>query len=114
HCGYPESGVLERTAALTSIGEDILKEAVEHERAGGDLVRDPQAGPAGSEPWLYLKPLFLAELGAARTLRKLCEGPHPLPAIDTEAALIWVEKKMGLELARTQRDAIAQAATCKL
>src|SRR5205085_10961785 len=41
-------------------------------------------------------------------------GRHPLPAIDTESALGWVEKKMGLELAATQRDAIRQAVTQKL
>ena len=38
----------------------------------------------------------------------------PSPAIDTAAALDWVEKKMGLELADTQRDAIRQAATRKV
>ena len=69
------------------------------------MVREP----GGEEPWLYLKPLFMAELGVARSIRKLREGRHPLPAIDIEAALDWVEKKMGLQLAVTQRDAIRAA-----
>jgi exodeoxyribonuclease V alpha subunit len=63
---------------------------------------------------LYLKPLFLAELGVARALRGLREGNHPLPAIDADTALSWVEKKMGLELAPTQRDAVRRAATSKV
>jgi exodeoxyribonuclease V alpha subunit len=37
-----------------------------------------------------------------------------LPAIDIESALSWVEKKIGLELAPTQREAIRQAASRKL
>jgi exodeoxyribonuclease V alpha subunit len=83
---------------------------VELERNAGDLVREP----GGEEPWLYLKPLFLAELGLARCLHRLREGDHPLPALDVDAALQWVEKRMGLELAATQRDAIAQATRQKV
>jgi exodeoxyribonuclease V alpha subunit len=52
----------------------------------------------------------------ARTLRSLCGGahPHPLPKIDTAAALQWVEKKMGVELAPAQRDAIQKATEQKV
>jgi exodeoxyribonuclease V alpha subunit len=110
HVGYPEAGVVEQTAKLTEISTDIVTGAVEHERSAGELVREP----GGEEPWLYLKPLFLAEIGVARTLQNLREGPHPLPAIDTESALRWVEKKIGLELAQTQRDAICQSTTRKV
>jgi exodeoxyribonuclease V alpha subunit len=114
HCGFPEPGVVERTLALTGIAPDIVRAAVEQERAEGDLVREPHAEPEGSEPWLYLKPLFLAESGVARGLRSLMEGAHPLPALDVAAALRWVETKMGLKLAPAQRDAIQRATTCKV
>jgi exodeoxyribonuclease V alpha subunit len=110
HCGFPEAGVIDRTAALTGIDPAVVAAAVEHERAEGNLVREPDF----EEPWLYLKPLFLAEVGVARHLRNLREGPHPLPALDTEAVLHWVEQKMGLELAASQRDALRQAATRKV
>src|SRR5262249_54105927 len=112
HCGYPESEVVEKTAELTSIDRDVIAAAVEHERGAGELVREPGGG--GEEPWLDLKPLFLAELGVARALHGLREGPHPLPAIDADAALAWVEKKMGLTLAPTQREAIRHATTHKI
>jgi exodeoxyribonuclease V alpha subunit len=110
HVGFPEDGVIQNTADLTQIDREVIRAAVEHERAEGELVREP----GGDEPWLYLKPLFLAEVGVARALRGLREGPHPLPALDTEAALRWVEGKMGLELASTQRDALRQATTQKV
>jgi exodeoxyribonuclease V alpha subunit len=105
HVGAPEEAIVRQTAELTSIPDDIVRAAVEHERQSGDVVREP----GGEEPWLYLKPLFMAELGVARSIRKLREGRHPLPAVDIEAALGWVEKKMGLQLAVTQRDAIRAA-----
>jgi len=110
HVGFPEAGVVERTGELTQINQEIIAAAVEDELVAGQLVREPE----GQEPWLYLKPLFLAEKGAARALLQLREGSHPLPAIDIDAALRWVERKMGLELAETQRDAIRQATTQKV
>jgi exodeoxyribonuclease V alpha subunit len=110
HVGYPETEVIERTAALTGIDRAIVAAAVEAGRKDDDFVREPWDG----EPWIYLKPLFLAEIGVAREMRKLCEGQHPLPAINVEAALAWVEKQMRLELADTQRDAIRRAATQKV
>jgi exodeoxyribonuclease V alpha subunit len=114
HCGFPEAGVVARTAELTGITPQVITAAIEEERAEGNLVRDLQETTGGAEPWLYLKPLFLAESGVARTLRSLRDGPHPLPAIDTDVALNRVEKKMHLELAATQRDAIRQATQHKV
>jgi exodeoxyribonuclease V alpha subunit len=112
HVGYPEAEVIDQAMEVTSaeIGRDVMAAAVAEGRKEEEFVHEP----GGDEPWLYLKPLFLAEIGVARALRKLCEGGHPLPAIDVEAAVGWVEKKMGLELAATQRDAIRQAATQKV
>src|SRR4051794_8879733 len=43
HVGFPESGVVERTAALTQISAAIVEEAIEHERTAGEVVREPQA-----------------------------------------------------------------------
>jgi exodeoxyribonuclease V alpha subunit len=110
HVGAPEEAIVRQTAELTSIPDEIVRAAVEHERQSGDVVREP----GGEEPWLYLKPLFLAEIGVARSVRKLRAGPHPLPPLDLEAALGWVEKKMGLQLAVTQRDAIRAATREKM
>lgn len=110
HVGYPETAVIEQTAQLTGIDPDVVAAAVEDGRREEELVREP----GGDEPWLYLKPLFLAELGVARSLRQLRDGPHPLGGGDVEAALGWVETRMGLELARSQRDALRMALTQKL
>src|SRR5262249_9665555 len=110
HVGFPEEGVIARTAELTGIDPGIVRAAVEDGRKEGELVREP----GGEEPWLYLKPLFMAELGVARALRQLGEGESPVAGLDAEAALGWVEKRMGLELAATQRDAIRQAVTRKV
>jgi exodeoxyribonuclease V alpha subunit len=105
HVGCPEEGVIAETARVPDLPEKVIREAVEDLRREGELVREP-----GEEPWLYLKPLFLSELGVARCVHKLQQGEHPLPRFDVEAAIARVEEKMGLQLASSQCDAL-QAAT---
>jgi exodeoxyribonuclease V alpha subunit len=112
HVGYPEEGLIARTAELTGIDPDVVRGAVEDGRREDELVRDTPDDEGG--PWLYLKPLFLAETGVARAVRALREGPHPLPPGDAEAALAWVEERMGLSLAESQRAALRQAMTQKV
>src|SRR6202011_3955751 len=103
--------VIERTAALTEIARDILTGAVASLIEQKELIRETNLV---AEPWLYLRHLFFAEVGVAETLRELGQGPHPMPKIDVEAALGWVEKKMALTLAASQRAALAQAVTQKV
>jgi exodeoxyribonuclease V alpha subunit len=47
-------------------------------------------------------------------VRALQQGDHPLPALDAEKAVAWVERKMGLEFADAQREAVRAALTRKL
>lgn len=108
--GYPEALTIQETAEKADIPVAIVAAAVEEERKGGEIVREPNL----EEPWLYLKPLFLAELGVARAIHGLQTGVHPLHSIDTDAALAWVEKRMNLELADSQREALRQATTEKV
>lgn len=119
HVAYPESAVLEGKFpdslrdlrdVVASIPPEVRRDAVEQERQAGDIVREPEA----SEPLLYLKPLFLSELGVARSLTRLAQGEHPLPGLNIEQAIGWVEQKIGLELAPSQRDAIRQATRKKV
>ena len=112
HVGYPERSVIEHTGELTDISQEIITGAVETGRMEDEFVRDhPPATfePFGDEPWLFLKPLFLAEVGTSRAIRQLREGGHPLPGINIAAALAWIENKMRIELAPSQRDAITAA-----
>jgi exodeoxyribonuclease V alpha subunit len=108
HVGFPETEAIDRTMELTQIDRPVVAAAVAEQCQSGELVRDPDSS------WLYLKPLYLAETDAAAALSALRRGTHPLAGIDVEAACDWVEKRIGLKLADTQRDAIRQAARQKV
>jgi exodeoxyribonuclease V alpha subunit len=143
HVAYPEELLRERAVALTSIPSEAVGEAIEQLRITDEVVRDSveavcqrsedggrrieNRGENSKEPipnsdlstltsdaLIFLKPLFLAELGVARAVRALASGSHPLPAVNAEAAIAWAETKMRLAFAASQIDAIRQALNSKL
>lgn len=122
--GYSEAAIVHATADLTDIPLSVIEQAVELERTEGNIVREPfnsslneiaksQAAVVDT-PWLYLKPLFLAELGVARAVFNLRIGLHPLRGMDIEQAVRLVEERMGLALAEGQQNALRLAARSKL
>ena len=72
---------LSRSAASSSATAELTRHRRRDRRATrsstgaqeGELVRDDRR-TAATEPWLYLKPLFLAELGVARAVCALARG----------------------------------------
>ena len=110
HCAFPQDQLWKKASELLEIEEDIVRAATEHEIGEGHLVRDK----IGDEPWIYLASLYGAEVTLAARVRELQAGTHPLPSINVEKALAWVESCVRLRLAQAQRDAIASAATSKV
>ena len=133
HVGFPEELAMEAAQSLTQITPDGIRDAVEQLRITDEIVRDSVAlvsaefGARSAElqsedsalrapnsALLYLKPLFLAELGVARQVKALAKGPHPLPAANVDAAVAWAEQKMRITFADSQRAAVREAVTQKL
>ena len=111
HCGYPEPGVVEHTTKLVEIDQKIVEEAVQFGVETGVVVREDVEG----EPWLYLTALHRAEVGLAQSVHRIASAtPHPLPSIDVEKAIAWVEGKLGIKLAAGQQEAIRQACQQKM
>ena len=100
HCAFPESGVIEKTQQLLGVRDDILRQAVEIELESGLVVREL----IDTERWLYLASLHRAEIGVAEQVCRLASCPsHPLPQIDVNAAIAWVENRLAIDLAENQR-----------
>lgn len=106
HCAYPRRALEERAAAALGIPESRLTAAVGFGVCEGRLVE--RRGPDG-EPWIYLAALDFAETELARLLATRLRRTAPLAGADPARALPWVEKKIGLTLDPTQRDALVQA-----
>jgi len=111
HCGYPEQGVVKQTTELVQIDQGIVEAAVQHAVGEGSVIREH----VGDDVWLYLAALHRAEVGLAGALRRVLSGAaHPLPDIDVEKAIAWVQQRLGLALAPAQQEAIRQACRHKV
>jgi len=110
HCGLPIEMLVELATKLLEVDKNIVKSALEHELAHDEIVADA----IGGEPCIFLRGLYLAERGIADRLLSLAQGSPSWPAIDTEKAIPWVEKRTGKILAASQRAAIGMALQAKL
>ncbi len=111
HVGYPEPGVVEHTTKLVEIDQLIVEAAVKSAVVEKTVIRENVEG----ESWLYLIALHRAEVGLAQSVHRIASTtPHPLPVIDVEKAISWVEGKLGIKLALGQQEAIRQATQHKM
>ena len=63
---------------------------------------------------VFLAPLYQAERSIADQIRRLSMGRPAWPEADADKAIPWVERKLGIELAPSQKDTVALALTSKL
>ncbi len=64
--------------------------------------------------FIWLKALYVAEMGIAYELRRLKRGASALRPIDSVRALGWVQEQLSIQLAPNQQEAVARAVTGKL
>jgi len=144
HVGYPEELLREHAGQITNIPPAGITDAIEQLRITDEVVRDsvqtldqrseargqnseisgqkadegtnPTSNlcPLPSDSLVFLKPLFIAELGVARAVKALAAGTHPLPEVNAGAATAWAERKMGIAFAPSQGSAIRDALQSKL
>ena len=107
---FPEDGLVKKAVELLGIDEPVICAAIDHEIGEGRLVRDK----INDDNCIYLASLYHAERGLAARIGQLQVGRHPLPEIDIEKALAWVEQQVGLQLAQAQLAAVALAAKSKV
>lgn len=110
HCGLPEAEVLASTAELLTVEASLVETALGLELEGGDVIADELEG----QRCIFLAGLYRAEQEIAERLRGLAMGTPPWPAIDAERAIPWVERRTGLALAASQREALNLAVRSKV
>ncbi|MDZ4401325.1 ATP-dependent RecD-like DNA helicase [Prosthecobacter sp.] len=100
HCCFPEAKVVEKAAELLGV-EALIAPQVEA------LITSDQIERHGE--FLYLPYLRAAEQSIAASVKSLAALPAAYPVIDEDAALAWVMKKTGKELAESQQRAVREA-----
>lgn len=110
HCGLPEDELLPMAVKLLEIPDDILRDALRLELAENGVVADT----IGDRRCIFLHTFWSAERAIAEELNRLSVGTKPWPVIDPLKAIPWVEKSLDVELAVSQRNAVATALASKV
>ena len=110
HCCLTRLDLVRQATELLDIPSDIINDAIDHEIAEGELVEAdyPEKGS------IYLASLYWSERSLGDHLTSLAGWPCPWPTIDPDKAIPWVEKKLNLTLAPSQKEAVAAALTSKV
>jgi len=110
HCGLPVAELKDLAEKLLEVDRALITTALELEVAGGIVIADT----VDERECIFLGSLYHAEKKIAERLKTLLTGALPWPAINPDKALPWIEKRTGLTLAPSQREAIALALRSKM
>jgi exodeoxyribonuclease V alpha subunit len=110
HCGLPYAELVPLAVKLLDIAESIIETAIAQEIADEVLLPDTVEGQA----CVFLAPLYYAEQSIAAQIQRLEAGGTTLPAFDAGKAIPWVEQKLSIQLADSQKAAIRLALSSKL
>ena len=110
HCGLPVAELKDLAEKLLEVDRALITTALELELMGGTVIADT----VGERECIFLGGLYHAEKKIAERLKTLLTGTLPWPAIDPDKALPWIEKRTGLTLAPSQREAIGLALRSKM
>lgn len=98
--------MLEVQASLIAERLEVLKKEDRIELF--DLIQDGK-----QERFIWIKSLFLSEVGIAREIMRLQKGQCRLRSVDLSKALQWVQDVLKIQLAPNQKTAVEHALTDK-
>ena len=110
HCGLPEDDLITSAEKLLEIPTNILRDALQLELQDETVVADKMA----DQRCIFLGHLWVAEKLIAERLKLLATGKPYWPEINADVAVPWIEKKLGVTLAESQREAVKKAIKSKV
>jgi exodeoxyribonuclease V alpha subunit len=110
HCGLPYTELVPLAVKLLQIPADVIEQAIAQEIADQIVIADTVEG----QPCVFLVPLYQAERAIAGHIERLKVGTPAWPATDADKAIPWVEHKLDIALADSQKAAVRLALSSKL
>jgi len=101
HVCYPKEELSKVAEEMLEVEGPFVEEGISALKQQGVVIED--------EGKIWIKPLFLSEVGIARELARLLETPCALRQVDTPKALEWVSEKLRIELAEQQKLGVEKA-----
>jgi exodeoxyribonuclease V alpha subunit len=105
HVCYPVSELLPKVAEILGVPQESILKRTEALIEQQDLVRQ--------EEKVWVRPLYLTEIGIGRELARLMQGACRIRDVLVDKAIQWVEQKLSIDLAPEQRVAVGEGVSQK-
>ena len=108
HSGLPEILLLDKASDLLDCDIQQAAQCLDQCLANGDFVHDSLTDPDTGQdtPSIFPKLLFNMEVSIRKRLKNLSTGDLPWSNIDLQLAVPRVEKKLSIQLAASQKEAL--------
>ena len=110
HCGLPSCELMPLAEKLLEIPQHLIRTALDLELAEATVIADQ----VGGIDCIFLASLYRAERAIAERLLALAKGELPWTPIDPAKAIPWIEQRINLTLAATQKAAVGLALASKV
>jgi exodeoxyribonuclease V alpha subunit len=110
HCGLPTANLVPLAEELLEVGAGLIRTALDLELADGTVIADS----LGEKDCIFLASLYRAEQAIAERLLALSRAELPWISIDADKGLPWIEQRISLELAPSQKAAVRLALASKV
>jgi exodeoxyribonuclease V alpha subunit len=95
HVCYSFKDLIPEVETILQVPKELIEKRIEALVERQDLVKENET--------VWVKPLFLTEIGIARELARLSQSGCRIRPVDVEKAVEWVERQLKIELAPEQK-----------
>lgn len=109
HVCYPVEDFIEEARSILEIDKEKIRARIFVLTEEGRVEHFKLIHAGEPTFFVWIKPLFVAEVGIAREIQRLISAAHSLREIDLAKAIEWIQGALKLELAANQKEAVGQA-----
>lgn len=106
HVCYPEELLIPTASEILNVSKELVINSLSKLQHEERIERFPLIKNGQKEPFVWFKPLFIAEVGIAKEIQRIVQGHSPLRTIDLNKAVAWVQEKLKITLAQAQCEAV--------
>ena len=118
HVYFPYEPLIQKCREMLEIDRDLITRAIGTNVLAARNVLEDLNDDTGefleNNKGVFLKKFHVSETGTAARLKRLLTAPKAIRAIDAQKAVDWVQKRLAIDLAENQAEAIKCAAQNKI
>ena len=103
HVCYPKEEFIPEAEIMLDVCGDLIADQVDYLEQEGHIAQSM----IEDQSFIWVKPLYMAEKGVARELKRILESPCNIRSMFVDKAIDWASEKQRIRFAKEQKTAIA-------